>query len=148
MLHELSGNDAELFTIQDVHGVVVNNAQQELLRWHVENAKNNPKIIRANEKCACGVIESIDHFNLGTSISSRDVTNLSNVNFDCFVPANEVVKLCLFLERWRWLEVENPDVFLSNLKFGMKPAEGLDLIHVHQIWIDNNIQYMRNDWAF
>ncbi|CAI9274536.1 unnamed protein product [Lactuca saligna] len=120
IIYCLGGNDVELFTIQDVHGVMVNNAQEELLRWHAENAKNNPKIIHANEKWTCGIIEVIDHFKLGTSISSRDVTNLSNVYLDCFVPANEVVKVSLFLERWRRLEVENPDVFLSNLKSGQK----------------------------
>ncbi|CAH1429510.1 unnamed protein product [Lactuca virosa] len=111
-----SGNDAELFTIPDVHGVMVNNAQEELLQWHAENAKNNPKIIHANDRCAGGIIEAIGHFNLGTNISSRDVTDLSDAKLDHFDPAYEVVKIYLFFERWRRAEVESPDVYLSNLK--------------------------------
>ncbi|KAI3512025.1 hypothetical protein L1887_19188 [Cichorium endivia] len=111
-----SGNDAELFTIPDVYGVMVNNAQEELLQWHAENAKNNPKIIHANERCAGGIIEAIGHFKLGTNVSSRDVTDLSDAKLDHFDPVYEVVKVYLFFERWRRAEVENADVYLNNLK--------------------------------
>lgn len=94
----------------------VKNAQEELLQWHAENAKNNPKIIHATERCAAGIIEAIGHFNLGPNISSRDVTDLSDAKLAHFDPAYEVVKFYLFFERWRRAEVQNPDVYLSNMK--------------------------------
>ncbi|GFP94932.1 sucrose-phosphatase 2 [Phtheirospermum japonicum] len=111
-----SGNDAELFTIPDVHGVMVSNAQEELLQWHSANAKNNPKIIHATERCAAGIIQAIGHFNLGPSTSPRDVMDLSDSKMEKFDPAYEVVKFYLFCERWRRAEIENSELCLENLK--------------------------------
>ncbi|XP_022898925.1 sucrose-phosphatase 2-like isoform X2 [Olea europaea var. sylvestris] len=111
-----SGNDAELFSIPDVHGVMVSNAQEELLQWHVANAKDNPKIIHATERCAAGIIQAIGYFNLGPSKSPRDVTDLSDSKMEKFDPAYEVVKFYLFYERWRRAEVENSELYFANLK--------------------------------
>ncbi|KVI00062.1 HAD-like domain-containing protein [Cynara cardunculus var. scolymus] len=130
-----SGNDAELFTIPDVHGVIVKNAQEELLQWHAENAKNNPKIIHANERCAAGIIEAIGHFKLGPNISSRDVTDLSDAKLDHFDPAYEVVKFFLFYERWRRAEVENHEVYLSNLKSVCSPSG----VFVHPLGVHQSL---------
>ncbi|KAK4382341.1 Sucrose-phosphatase 2 [Sesamum angolense] len=93
-----SGNDAELFSIPDVHGVMVSNAQEELLKWHAANTKNNPKIIHATERCAAGIIQAIGHFKLGPSTSPRDVLDLSDTKMENFDPAYEVVKFYLFYE--------------------------------------------------
>lgn len=143
-----SGNDAELYTIPDVHGVMVSvppnvlpsfdcfgtflfckvisfflfnpsqvsNAQEELLQWHAANAKDNPKIIHATERCAAGIIQAIGHFNLGPSTSPRDVMDLSDTKMENFDPAYEVVKFYMFYERWRRGEVENSELYLANLK--------------------------------
>ncbi|PHU29126.1 putative sucrose-phosphatase 1 [Capsicum chinense] len=117
-----SGNDAELFSIPDVYGVMVANAQEELLEWHAANAKDNPKVIHATERCAAGIIQAIGHFNLGPSISPRDITDMSEIKMKNFVPAYEVVKFYLFFEKWRRGEIENADLYLSNMKAVCRPS--------------------------
>jgi len=111
-----SGNDAELFSIPDVYGVMVSNAQEELLKWHAENAKDNPKIIHATESCAAGIIQAIGHFNLGPSSSPRDVMDSSDAMPEKFEPGHEIVKFFLFLERWRRAEMEFSEIYLAGLK--------------------------------
>ncbi|KAL5739840.1 hypothetical protein ACOSP7_028734 [Xanthoceras sorbifolium] len=117
-----SGNDAELFSIPDVYGVMVSNAQEELLQWHAENAKNNPKIIHATERCAAGIIQAIGHFNLGPSTSPRDVTDFSDCELENDNPGHEVVKFYLFYERWRRAEVENCETYLASVRDYCYPA--------------------------
>ncbi|WOG98237.1 hypothetical protein DCAR_0417578 [Daucus carota subsp. sativus] len=119
-----SGNDAELFSIPEVYGVMVSNAQEELLQWHAANAKDNPNIILADERCAGGIIQAIGHFSLGPNISPRDIMGLSDTNLKKFDPAYEVVKFYLFFERWRRAEAEarNSEIYLSNLKAVCDPC--------------------------
>nr|XP_018628119.1 sucrose-phosphatase 2 isoform X2 [Nicotiana tomentosiformis] len=100
----------------------VANAQEELLQWRAANAKDNPKVIHATERCAAGIIQAIGHFNLGPNTSPRDVTDMSDCKMENFVPAYEVVKFYLFFEKWRRGEIENSDLSLSNLKAVCRPS--------------------------
>lgn len=93
----------------------VANAQEELLQWHAANAKGNPKIIHATERCAAGIIQAIGHFNLGPSTSPRDVTDLLDSK-ESVDPAYEIVKLFLFFEKWRRGEIENSEANLAKMK--------------------------------
>ncbi|KAK9290884.1 hypothetical protein L1049_009063 [Liquidambar formosana] len=117
-----SGNDAELFSIPEVYGVMVSNAQEELLQWHAENAKNNPNIIHATERCAAGIIQAIGHFRLGPNTSPRDVTDLSDCKLENVNPGHEVVKFYLFYERWRRAEVEHSELHMEKLKAVCYPS--------------------------
>lgn len=111
-----SGNDAELFSIPEVHGVMVSNAQEELLKWHAENAKDNPKIIHASERCASGIIQAIGHFGLGPNISPRDVEDLSTCKLENFNPGHELVLFYLLYERWHREEVEQSATTIEIMK--------------------------------
>ncbi|KAG0469939.1 hypothetical protein HPP92_016639 [Vanilla planifolia] len=111
-----SGNDAELFSIPDVHGVMVSNAQEELLKWYADNGKDNPKIIHAGERCAAGIIQAIGHFGLGPNSSPRDTKDLWNCKLDNFTPEYDVVLFYLLYERWLRAEVENSVTAIQNMK--------------------------------
>ncbi|XP_030926471.1 probable sucrose-phosphatase 2 [Quercus lobata] len=117
-----SGNDAELFSIPEVYGVMVSNAQEELLKWHAENAKNNPKIIHATERCAAGIMQAIGHFGLGPNTSPRDIMDFLDCKLENVNPGHEVVKFYLFYERWRRAEVENFEPYLASLKATCDPS--------------------------
>lgn len=111
-----SGNDAELFSVPEVYGVMVSNAQEELLQWFTQNAKNNPNIIHATERCAAGIIQAIGNFCLGPNVSPRDIRDFQKCKVDIFSPGHEVVKHYLFYERWRLAEVEKSEQYMQNLK--------------------------------
>lgn len=124
-----SGNDAELFSIPEVYGVMVKNAQEELLQWHAENAKDNPRIIHATERCAAGIVQAIGHFKLGPNTSPRDVTDLSSCKLENFSPGHEVVVLYLLYERWHRAEIEKSEMAIQYLKSICCPS-GI-AVHVH-----------------
>ncbi|XP_042385107.1 sucrose-phosphatase 2-like isoform X1 [Zingiber officinale] len=117
-----SGNDAELFSISDVYGVMVSNAQEELLQWHAENAKGNSKIIHATERCAAGIIEAIAHFGLGPNISPRDSLDLLSYKPEDINPAIILVTLYIAYERWRQAAAENYESFIQSLKTICHPS--------------------------
>ncbi|CAF2047454.1 probable sucrose-phosphatase 3a [Brassica napus] len=136
-----SGNDAELFNVPQAYGVMVSNSHKELLQWHEENAKDNPKIILASERCGAGMIEALQRFNLGPNVSPRDVLDTENFQEEVLDPAHEVVQFYLLYEKWRCGEVEKSDKYLQNLK-SLSSALGM-FVHptgvekpIHE-WIDD-----------
>lgn len=83
------------------------------MQWHSENAKDNPKILHASERCASGIIQAIGHFNLGLNLSPRDVSDIGRGDSS---PSLQIVNFALLLEKWRRAEVENTELFIAGLK--------------------------------
>lgn len=94
----------------------VGNAQEELLHWYAQNAKSNPLILHATERCAAGIIQAIGNFHLGPNVSPRDIKDFQKCKVNIFSPSYEVVKFYLFYERWRRAEVEKSEQYMRNLK--------------------------------
>ncbi|XP_058226095.1 sucrose-phosphatase 2-like isoform X6 [Rhododendron vialii] len=99
----------------------VSNAQEELLEWHAENAKSNPNIIHASERCAAAIIQAIGYFHLGPSISPRDVSDFSECKEGSFNPGHEVVTFYSFYERWRRAEVQKTERSMQKLRLSFYP---------------------------
>ena len=95
--------------------VQVSNAQEELLQWYAENAKDNAKIIHATERCAAGIIQAIGHFKLGPSVSPRDV-DFPYAKDSSFKPTDAVVKFYVLYEKWRRAEVSMSDSVIQYFK--------------------------------
>ena len=55
-----SGNDIALFSVGEERGIIVGNAQLELLRWHKANSAQNHYLAQAFY--AGGILEGLDHF--------------------------------------------------------------------------------------
>ncbi|KAF3434376.1 hypothetical protein FNV43_RR25479 [Rhamnella rubrinervis] len=97
-----SGNDAELFTVPEVYGVMV----CRLIASSVMRRKN----------CCSGIIQAIGNFGLGSNVSPRDIKDFQNCKVDITNPGHEVVKFYLFYERWRRAEIEMSERHMQNLK--------------------------------
>ncbi|CAL0328494.1 unnamed protein product [Lupinus luteus] len=116
-----SGNDAELFTVPEVYGVLVSNAQEELVKWYAENARGNAQIIHATERCAAGIMQAIVNFSLGPNVSPRDISD-SMFKRKNLSPGHEVVMFYLFYERWRRGEVQNSEQYIQMLRSIFHPT--------------------------
>ncbi|KAJ0045152.1 hypothetical protein Pint_05748 [Pistacia integerrima] len=130
-----SGNDAELLGVPEVYGVMVSNAQEELLQWYEENANNNPNIIHATERCAAGIIQAIGYFGLGPNVPPRDIRDFQTCKVDIFSPGHQVVKFYLFYERWRRAEVEISEFYMQNLRLVFDCME-ISKESKYRVWVD------------
>ncbi|WCJ19156.1 Sucrose-phosphatase 2 [Euphorbia peplus] len=117
-----SGNDAELYGVPQVYGVMVSNAQEELLQWHAENTINNPCIIHSTERCAAGIIHALGTFSLGPNVSPRDIRDFGKCKVELRSSSYEVVKFYLFYERWLRADVEKSNEYVQDLRLELFPS--------------------------
>lgn len=119
-----SGNDIDLFTVDGVHGVIVSNAQEELVKWHKSHGSGT-KVFNASQRCAGGIIEALEHFGFGPHLSPTDRINNNFVPY--FSPSEkgslphpgsvqrEVVEFNLFMVKWLHGQVPNSQESFQRL---------------------------------
>src|SRR5690606_23077999 len=112
--------------------VKVSNSQEELLKWHSENALNNSKLIHSSERCADGILQAIDYFKLGPTLSPRDVSEFLNVAN----PGQEVVRFYLFYARLRRGEIKKYETYIPNFKESCVSLHNQDtnILHGYLLW--------------
>lgn len=98
-----SGNDTELFLAEGVNGVIVSNAQEELIQWYSShNIGNN--IYHASERCAGGIIQALEHYDFGPYNPPRKTIKEPELQsgrlLDNGSAKREVIEFNLFLEMW------------------------------------------------
>ena len=93
----------------------VGNAQEELVEWYAENARDNAQIIHATERCAAGIMQAIGNFTLGPNVSPRGVRD-SMLNIKILSLSHEVVMFYLLYERWLRGEVDNSEQYTQCIK--------------------------------
>ncbi|CAM6008015.1 unnamed protein product [Sphagnum balticum] len=120
-----SGNDAELFSVPGVRGVIVGNAQEELLHWHEQHVGDKSHIFCATERCAAAIIQAMEHFDIQPNLSPRDrpvpltVHDKLAPKADAISVAHEVVEYLMLLEQWLRGDVEGTDDVFNRLKFSL-----------------------------
>lgn len=93
---------------------------EELLKWHSEHTGDKSHIYLAKERCAAGILEAMQHFNLQPNVSPRDrppfltLEGVSGISVSTV--AHEVVEYLLLMENWLKADVENTDSAFSRLK--------------------------------
>lgn len=103
----------------------VANAQDELLQWHADQLGDKSHIFVATERCAAGIIQAMQHFNLRPNVSPRDISVPLSVH-DKLAPkpdggavSREVVEYLLLTEQWLRGDIDASEEAFRRLKFGL-----------------------------
>lgn len=94
---------------------------EELLKWHSEHPGDKSHIHLAKERCAAGILEAMQHFDMQPNVSPRDRSpsflTLEGVSgMSISTVAHEVVGYLLLMENWLKAEVEYTDTVFNRMK--------------------------------
>lgn len=105
---------------------------EELLKWHKSYEGDLSHVYLAKERCAAGIMEAMQHFDLQPCVSPRDrpraFQTLGGVaRLSLSSVSHEVVDYLLLMEHWLKADVDNTDIVFSRLKSSLVPAFTLQL---------------------
>ncbi|KAJ7522289.1 hypothetical protein O6H91_18G004800 [Diphasiastrum complanatum] len=119
-----SGNDIELFAVEGVNGVIVENAHEELVKWY-ESQPVKTNICFASHRCAGGIIQALQHFGLGPHTSPRESIGQGGISWpnagdsqipNTNSPQREVVEFNVLFEKWLTGELPTTAATFERLK--------------------------------
>lgn len=103
----------------------VGNAMEELLQWHSQHTGDKSHIFLATERCASGILQAMQHFDLQPNVSPRDHP-LALVGkkkgphkVDAVAAAHEVIEYLLLMEQWLKGDVDSTDEVFNRLKLSL-----------------------------
>lgn len=102
----------------------VGNAMEELLQWHAQYEGDKSHIFLAKKRCAAGILQAMQHFDLQPNVSPRDykldlLPGGQGPKLGVLAAAHEVVEYLLLMEQWIKGDVENSDTVFNRLKFSL-----------------------------
>ncbi|MCO5590344.1 hypothetical protein L7F22_044313 [Adiantum nelumboides] len=96
-----------------VRGVIVGNAQEELVRWH-QLQGSNANIFRASKRCAGGIIEALQYFGFGPQLLPKDKIDEESLPFAAAVH-REVVEFNETMINWLLGKISNTESSFARL---------------------------------
>lgn len=90
----------------------------ELRQWHSDLQVDKSYIFEAEERCAAGILEAMQHFNLQPNVSPRDIfpPHYGGSQLSLSTVAHVVVEYVLLMEQWLKGGVANNDDVFGRLK--------------------------------
>jgi hypothetical protein len=112
----------------------VSNAQDELVEWHDEHVGDKSHVFRATERCAAGILQAMQHFDLQPNESPRDrhvplsVHDNLAPKVDSVAVAHEVVEYLMLVEQWLRGDTDCSEEVFRRLKFSLVGLQSLEFL--------------------
>ena len=112
----------------------MSNAQDELVEWHDEHVGDKSHVFRATERCAAGILQAMQHFDLQPNESPRDrhvplsVHDKLAPKVDAVAVAHEVVEYLMLVEQWLRGDTDCSEEVFRRLKFSLVGLQSLEFL--------------------